>query len=128
MRSSDATIIELHEIWAQHEVDGDLDAWLDMVDDDVVLQPPGESQVTGKNAAAEFAKGFLSLPIAKMKVGESTVLLSEANDMALITGPIEFALDDPKQGYIEQTLKFMAVWIKVGNSWKVRSNSWSSDD
>lgn len=127
MNAIESMILGLHETWCQHEVDGDLDGWLSLVDDHVVLQPPGEPQVTGKLAAAEFAQGFLSLPIAKMEAGAATVLVSESEDMALITGPIQFGLKDPEQGYVEQQLKFMAVWIKVGDIWKVRSNSWSSD-
>lgn len=127
MNKTQKMIQDLHVKWGQHEVDGDLESWLNLVDDSVVLQPPGEPQITGKKAAAVFAQGFLALPIAKMEVGESTVSLSESEDMALITGPIHFALDDPDEGYSETKLKFMAVWIKAGDSWKVLSNSWSSD-
>ena len=127
MNESQEMIVELHKRWGQHEVDCDLEGWLELVDDNVILQPPGAPQVTGKKAAAEFVSAFSSLPIAKMEVGESTVVLSELEDMALITGPIRLALDDPQKGYTEEDLKYMAVWVKVGASWKVRSNSWSSD-
>ena len=89
-----AEIDSLFRRWADLEVTGDLEAWLEFVADDAVLQPPGESPVEGKAAIGEYAAAFFKLPIVKMEPGALRIHVSASGDLACNYGPIKMALED----------------------------------
>lgn len=131
--SSDSTYDPASEIerlfrrWAALEVDGDLDAWLELVAEDAVLQPPGEPAVEGKSAIRAYASRLFELPIVRMEPGSLTTWVSESADLACIFGGLDMALED-ESGREEQRIECLAVWRKVDGRWKVAVNSWSPNE
>jgi len=120
--ASQADILHLFRTWAALEVSGDLDAWLDHVDDEAVLQPPGEPAVEGKAAIRTFAQSFFSLPLVKMEPGDVRVVVN--GDLACVYGPLTMGLEGP-DGVTETTLKCLAVWRRNADRWRILVNSWS---
>ena len=126
VRKSDAEVIEnLFRHWAELEVKKDLDAWLELVADDAVLQPAGESAVRGKSAIRDWFVNFFEIPVSVMEPGELTVFVSESQDLACNFGDLRMVVDNP-DGKVEFDMKSMVVWRKIGGSWKVTAASWSS--
>ncbi len=122
-QSAQAEIEGLFRRWADLEVTGDLEAWLEFVADDAVLQPPGEPPVEGKAAVREYAAALFKLPIVRMEPGSLQIHVSASGDLACNYGPLKMALED-ENGRVEYELKCMAIWKKDSGRWKITANSW----
>ena len=125
-RTAEAEVEKLFRHWAELEVKKDLDAWLELVADDVILQPAGEPAVRGKNAARDWFINFFQTPVSLMEPGHLTVFVSESQDLACNYGDLTVVVDSP-DGKVEGAMKSMVVWRKIDGSWKVAANSWSAN-
>ena len=124
-RVREAEVIEKRfREWAALEVKKNLDAWLQFVAEDAILQPAGEPQVRGKAAIRDYAAKFFELPIALMEPGNQTVFISESSDLAYNAGSLKLVLDNP-DAKLEMDMKCTAIWRKVAGEWQVVLNSWS---
>ena len=93
---SEAEVVEsLFRHWAELEVKKDLEAWLELVADDAVLQPAGEPAIVGKNAIRDWFVRFFEIPVSAMEPGPLTVFVSESGDLACNYGNLRMVVDGP---------------------------------
>ena len=120
-------IKSLFDLWAKHEVDGDLEAWTAMIADDVTILPPGQPAIRGKEKVREFAASFFELPIEVMEPLAQQVLVSDSGDLAVNFGDLRMVLNPDDGDRIEMDLKCLAVWCREGDDWRISVNTWSSN-
>lgn len=120
-----AEVEERFKAWADTEVDGDVEAWLQFLAEDVVLQPNNHPPVHGKASAREFFADFFQTPVSVMEPQNTQVVVSESGDVAANFGDLRVMFENSDQ---ELTMKSAVVWRKQGADWKVVLNSWSTNE
>ena len=116
----------LKEITATHiesSLAGDRKAWTSTCTDDVILLPPGDSRVDGKEAAAEWLEGFPKVLEFK---GSPSVVRGTGN-MAFTTGVAHTKLEMDGEA-IDAAMKWLAVFERQDNGgWKMIVDMWNGD-
>ncbi len=104
----------------------DAEALFAHVADDVVLMPPGERAVHGKDAMREWYAGFLSIfRTASLTLSHPEVFVSD--DWAVELGTYEWVLTPTAGG--DSLLDFgsyMQLWKHVDGDWRFAREIWNS--
>ena len=119
--SAEETVRQLAMDWAAAEASNDIDAALGYMWDDAVMQPPNAPQIEGHDAIRDL---YETVTFISLEVGPLTVKAS--GDLAAVWGPLNYALDTPS-GRINDQAKFVAIWERRGDDWKVLENTWNSN-
>jgi ketosteroid isomerase-like protein len=119
--SAEETVRQLAMDWAAAEASNDIDAALSYMWDDAVMQPPNAPQIEGHDAIRDL---YETVTFYSLEVGPLTVKVG--GDLAAVWGPLNYALDAPG-GPIKDQAKFVAIWERRGDEWKVLENSWNSN-
>ncbi len=114
--------------WCDTEIELDMEAWAQVVTEDVVLQPAGAPAVRGKEAATAYCGDLLrSMGIVALDPFDTTVLVSPGSDVAASFGAFRVVADSG-DGPQEFTMKAMVAWRRVNGEWLVAANSWSGNE
>ncbi len=103
----------------------DLEGFLKLMSDDVLIQLPNVPEIQGKKAVREFYNQFLPI-LVSTKGGVRKVEVSSSGDMAWFSGYHLTTTKGP-EGPIEDEGKFLAVYKKIDGAWKGVALSISSD-
>ncbi len=109
------------------ETSGKADSALTFMWDNAVLQPPDGPQIEGRDAVRAFyAPVTLSPAPADSTHPRSarTILISASGDLATEWGPGAIVVNLPNGRQLVR-FKFLIVWERRGDIWKVCFNSWS---
>ncbi len=88
-----------------------------------MLLPPGDAQVDGREAAAQWFEGF---PKFLEFAGEPSVVRGSGN-IAFTTGSAEGKLEVDGEA-VDARFKWLAVFEKqADNSWKMVADMWNDD-
>ena len=110
-------------------VDGDVDAFMALTAEGVVLMPPGEPSVTAREAVRSLIEGFFGAYAIEM----DTLILDEvvvAGDWAFVRDTYVSKLT-PRSGGETTRSGGKNLWIlqrQQDGSWKVARNMWNSND
>lgn len=111
--------------WSKAERSGGHDSVATFFWEDAVLQPPGQSQIQGHDAIRAF--------FAPARLRDSgrprpvfPVHISASGDLAVEWGRSSITVERP-EGPTLVHFKFVNVWERRGEVWKVRLNSWNGD-
>ena len=109
--------------------DGDVDAFMALTTEDVVLMPPGESTLSSRAAVRSLMEDFLStftIKLERVSIDEIVV----AGDWAFVRDTYVSNLT-PRSGGETLRARGKNVWIlwrQPDGSWKVARNMWNSSD
>ena len=109
--------------------DGDVDAFMALTTEDVVLMPPGGSTLSGREAARPLMEDFFGafdIQIETLSLEEIVV----AGDWAFVRDTYVSRLT-PKSGGDTARARGKNVWIlrrQADGLWKVARNMWNSSD
>ena len=109
--------------------DGDVDAFMALTTEDVVLMPPGGSTLSGREAARPLMEDFFGafdIRIETLSLEEIVV----AGNWALVRDTYVSRLT-PKSGGDAARARGKNIWIfrrQAGGLWKVARNMWNSSD
>jgi ketosteroid isomerase-like protein len=110
------------------ETSGRPDSALSFMWENAVLQPPDGPQIEGRDAIRAFYSPVqLSAPPADSAPARTarTLQISASGDLATEWGPGAIVVQLPT-GPLLVRFKFLIVWERRGEVWKVRFNSWNS--
>ena len=103
----------------------DIDAEMQLIADDIVVQPANMPQFIGKGAYREFMREYYKTLVSTS--GKSTrIEVSSSGDMAYDVGTMKVIMEGP-EGRFEDDQKYLAVYKKIDRKWKCTALSASSD-
>jgi uncharacterized protein (TIGR02246 family) len=105
----------------------DVDRWLGYFADNATMMPPNEPAVVGKAAIRKLVSGLLEIPSFAVAHHPGTLEVSRSGDLAYISYAYELTVKDAKGTPVTEKGKDISVYKKVGASWKLLIDMWSSD-
>jgi uncharacterized protein (TIGR02246 family) len=112
--------------WLQMIKDKDSAGIAQFYADDGVVMPPNQPLVTGREGIAKFWQSMTAIPEATLTFQPDRIDFSSAGDVAIDRGSYRFTAKPGGQA-VDETGKYLVVWKKVGNEWKVAADMFSSD-
>jgi uncharacterized protein (TIGR02246 family) len=123
MAQDKATIQSLSDKFAQAFNAGDAAGVAALYSEEAVILPPGAEMMKGRTAIQAFWKG------AAEQLGNGKLTTLEVkplgSDRALEIGTFSFRTKAPQPQEI--TGKYVVVWEKVGNDWKLATDIWNTN-
>jgi len=114
----------LRDITATHVrtgLAGDWAGWTATCTDDVVLVPPGDSHVIGREAAKEWLESFPRF----LEFSAEPTVIRGSGDMAFTTGVAKAKLEVDGEPQ-DAAFKFLAVFQRQSNGeWKMAADGWN---
>jgi uncharacterized protein (TIGR02246 family) len=89
--------------------------------------PPNGPRADGHDAIRALWAHFLSTPGLNLTFSSSDLTISEAGDMAVDVGAYHMTMDGPKGKPIEDVGKYVTIFKKVGDEWKISVDTFNSD-
>ena len=112
------TIVDGSQQWAAATSAGDAQALTNLYADDAVINAPDTPQVTGRDEISAFFGQMVSEGPYPMTLSTDEVIIAESGDLAVELGSFTDSSGDGK---------FVAVWKKVGDDWKLAIDTWNMD-
>jgi uncharacterized protein (TIGR02246 family) len=101
---------------------GDADRTADLYTRDGQLLPPGSDLVTGREAVADFWRGVVDSGVETIDIEPLDVDVH--GDAAVRVGLA--TLSDATGGTVDE-LKFIEVWKRDGEEWRIHRDIWNSN-
>ena len=122
------TIRALDKKWGLAASSNDLDGVVSMYARNGTLVWPDNPPYHGTEAIrAQWTKMFKEYPKLKLVFTPTRIDISEAGDMAVDFGVVDFQFTAP-EGVQRQIAKYVVVWRKVRGAWKVLYDSWNGNE
>ena len=93
---------------------------------DVILQPPDRPMVVGREAVREFYAEWFAMPYTAIQVHAQTVTVASSGDLAYLVGESSLVLSGP-QGEHQVPGKYLGVWRKIDDEWRLAALSWTGN-
>jgi ketosteroid isomerase-like protein len=93
--------------------------------DDAVLMPPNQPRRTGADIRTFWSGLWVIKPT--MTISTDKVVASEAGDVAVEEGSFKLSYAGADGKPIEDTGKYIVIWRKTGNDWKVVRDIFNTD-
>ena len=114
---------DITAIHIESSLAADWRAWTSTCTDDVILLPPGDSRVDGREAAAEWLEGF---PRVLEFDGEPSVVRG-SGAMAFTTGVARARLEVEGEA-VDAAMKWLAVFEQQEDGgWKMLVDMWNGE-
>lgn len=94
--------------------------------EDGVLMAPNMPVAKGRDAVQKAWADMMTLPGFDLSFATEQMTVASGNDMALDRGTYRFAAT-PDGNRFDDNGKFVVVWRKVGDEWKVAADIFNSD-
>lgn len=104
---------------------GDAAAVAALYAEDATLLPPGSPVTKGRDAIREFWQGAMSVGVREAKL--ETVEVESRDDLAYEVGRFEMAMQPPGGERAEVTGKYVVVWKREADGWRMHVDIWNSD-
>jgi uncharacterized protein (TIGR02246 family) len=119
-------IRQLDREWVDAIADKDVEALVAFYAPDGVLMNANAPAVVGRDAIREWFEAALQSPNLTYNFTPEVIEVAASGDLAYDRGTYRLAMDSP-QGHVEDKGKYVAVWKKIGNDWKVVVDIMNSD-
>ena len=100
----------------------DSDGIADLYAADAVAMPPNQPIVSGRDAIREFWRATVQIPELSLTFEPQQIDVSSSGDLAIDRGT--YRLNGHE---LDESGKYIEVWRKVGDDWKVAANIYNSD-
>lgn len=120
--ADELTVRQLAIEWAAAEASNDIEAALDLMWADAVMQPPNAPQVQGHEAIRGL---YESVTFESLDAGPLTVHVS--GDLAVVWSPRMTYTLEAGGVTMSDEAKFVAVWERRDGDWKVLENTWNTN-
>ncbi len=105
----------------------DTDAVVAFYADDARILAAGAPRADGRDAIRAMWVQFLSTPGLDLKLTSSDVMVAEAGDLAIDIGGYQMSMTGPKGKPAQDVGKYVTIFKKVGDQWKVVVDMFNSD-
>lgn len=92
-----------------------------MYTDDGTILPPGGAAITGPEAIGKFWQGVIDSGVARVELMTDEV--EKAGDLAIEVSNFEMYAAD---GSVAASGKYVVVWKRDGNAWKLHRDIWNA--
>jgi uncharacterized protein (TIGR02246 family) len=123
--NDEAAIRALDAKWQKAIAAHDLAATVEGYTDDAVMMEPGVPAFVGKQAIREQWQRELS--DKALALTWSVDALEMKGDLAYTRGPYQITYTADKGVPMDEVGKYIVIWKKVGNQWKVASEIYNAD-
>lgn len=119
---------ELNKMFSEMMLDNDLEGMLKYYADNAISLPSYQPMLRGHDAMRESHKKQHEQSDMKVTAFEliTTDVIVEGN-MAIDIGTYTISMIMPEMGAIDDHGKYMNVWEKQGDDWKLRADMWNTD-
>ncbi len=124
--ADEQAIRSVNERWLQLIRNKDAAGVAQLYAEDGVVMPANEKAARGREAIREWWNRWMQVPGYQLTFQTDQLVMSRSGDMALDRGTYRFAATLPS-GAISDTGKYVVVWRKVGDEWKVAADIFNSD-
>lgn len=111
---------------AAAEARRDVEAAVAFFSRDAIVHPPGAPAIVGREGVRKFYEQGFTLPFVSFTSTTSHVEVARGGDMAVETGVNRFVFGGPS-GDITDVGKYLVLWRREGEEWRVAALSFSSD-
>jgi uncharacterized protein (TIGR02246 family) len=105
----------------------DLDAVVSLYSDDAKMLPAGAPASVGHEAIKTSWEKFLQTPGLNLTFSSNDMTVSEAGDMVIDIGAYQMSTSGPKGEPTQEVGKYVTVFKKVGDEWKIAVDTFNSD-
>lgn len=124
----DQAIAARDAAWGDAATRQDLDAVVALYTADATLVWPDEPAVHGADAIRQAYQGmFASMPGLTLRFVPERIVVAEAGDLASDFGAVEFGLPDGSGGTNTTVAKYLVVWRREGDAWRVLYDAWNGN-
>lgn len=92
---------------------------------DATVMPPDAPPAKGTDAIRGIWSEFLKAPGLALTISPEKIDVAASGDLAVDAGRAEMQMDSP-QGRTKMDVKYVTVWRKTGEQWKLIYDMWSS--
>lgn len=126
LAAEEQQIRELNRQWVEWVAAKDVKAIADLYAEDGLIMPPNATQAEGPEAVGKVWESITQLPEVAMSFEPTTIEIAQSGDMAYDIGTysLSFAAD---QGQVEDEGKYVVVWVKEGDDWKVAADIFNTN-
>ena len=119
-------VFDSNQAWFTAEKQRDVEKIMPYVAENAVFQPQDAPPFSGYETIRSFYLDFFKVNYLDIGGKPDTVIVSTSGDMAYDIGKNYFLLDTP-DGEIQSEGKYLAVWRRIDDKWKVVAISWSGN-
>jgi uncharacterized protein (TIGR02246 family) len=137
-RSNETTKLPTTAVGDEKPIRASIDRWLTLIPErdaagiaeiyakDAVMMPPNRPIVVGREAIHQYWETAISTPEMTLTFDPGRIEFSRSGDIAIDRGTYVYT---GKIGgkTLEERGKYVIVWKKVGDDWKVASDIWNAD-
>jgi len=105
---------------------GDVDTIANFYAEDARLLPPNAVSAQGPDSAAQMWRSMLSLPNVALSWKPARIEAAASGDLAYVVGTYSLGFD-ANGTRKEDRGKYVAIWRRVGGSWKIAVDIINSD-
>lgn len=120
-----STIRRIGEEWARHWNTSDLDGVVAAYAEDAVYLPPHHEAVHGRDAIREYLKAPLSHGVSNLAF--EVTYNKQQGPIAWDVGTYRMNIPQSGDTKREDHGKYLTVWRRLGKSWLIAADAWSSD-
>lgn len=127
MSPHEARIRALDASWLAAAARRDLDGMLAIYAEDARELLPGLAPLVGRDAIRAFYADVLAeFPWLEYDFVQEAILVADSGDLAIASGTYRFR-PDTRTPELRQTGKFVAVWRRIGEDWRLAINISNED-
>ncbi len=123
--SADRTIRRMGAEWARHWNAGELDAVVATYAENAVYLPPHHEAVHGRDAMREYLKTPLRHGVTDLAF--EVTYIKQQGPIAWDVGTYRMTIPQSDGTRKQDRGKYLTVWKRVGKSWLIAADAWSSD-
>ena len=113
-------------LWVEFIRARDVNGIADLYAADAVAMPPNQPIVSGRDAIREFWRATVQIPELSLTFEPQQIDVSSSGDLAIDRGTYRLT-GKPNGHELDESGKYIEVWRKVGDDWKVAANIYNSD-
>ena len=122
-----AAVADINQKYMAAVAARDTDAVAGLYSDDARTLAPNAPRADGRAAIRALWVEFLSTPGLNLTFSSSDVTVSESGDLAIDVGSYQMTMTTPKGLPIHDVGKYVTVFKKVGDEWKISVDTFNSD-
>ena len=92
---------------------------------DATLLPPDNPLMRGRDAIQTFWQGAMSLGVKEARL--ETLDVESRDDLAYEVGRFRMTVQPQGGGGVEMTGKYVVVWKRDGDAWRMHVDIWNGD-
>jgi ketosteroid isomerase-like protein len=118
---------EADQAWLKVFAGKDLDRSVEFMEADGSMMSPNQPIATGHDAVRKQFSGFFGLNNFTISCAPERVYVAHSGELGYTSGAYTFSFADPSGKQVSDKGKYVTVWTKHADGWKVTMDIFNSD-